>query len=313
VSEPAVGEGERARVVWVIGASSGIGREAARQLAVRGDLLVLSSRSREVLEVVARECRDAGAADVLVEVVDVKDAAAVDAAGRRVRAWRGRIDAVVDAAGVVAYGRFEDVPADVFDTIIATDVLGAANVARTVLPVLREQRRGTLLLVGSIVGDIAAPMMTPYVVSKHAVAGLGRQLAIENRDLPDVHVTVLSPGSVDTPIYRQAANYLGSAGRPPLPVDAVERVAAGVVSALDRPRDRVSVGYANPLMRLGFRLMPPVYDALVGPMFTWLATRDGEQPPTPGNVFEPVPEREAAAGGEGHGLRDVVSRFVPRR
>ena len=202
------------RVLLVTGASSGIGRAVAERAAERGDALVLVARDPEALEAVAETCRARGAADVRVEPADVGDD---DAVARVVAATvdhHGRLDAVVHSAGVVAYGRLEDVPAEVFDGVLRTNVLGAANLARHVLPVLRRQRGGHLVLVGSVLGDIAAPFMTAYVVSKWAIRSLGRQLALENRDLSGVHVSVVSPGGVDTPIYESAANYLGLPGPP---------------------------------------------------------------------------------------------------
>ena len=78
---------------------------------------------------------------------------------------------------------------------------------------------GTLVLTGSLLGEITTPFMSSYVTSKWAVRGLGRLLEIENRDLAGVQVCVVSPGPVDTPVYRQAASYAGRVGRPPPPVD----------------------------------------------------------------------------------------------
>jgi NAD(P)-dependent dehydrogenase (short-subunit alcohol dehydrogenase family) len=209
-------------------------------------------------------------------------------------AHHGQLDAVVHSAGVVTYGRVEDVPAEVFDGVLRTNLLGAANLARHVLPVLRRQQGGHLLLVGSVLGDIAAPFMTAYVVSKWGIRSLGRQLALENRDLSDVHVSVVSPGGVDTPIYESAANYLGLPGRPPPPVTTPERVAKAVLRVLDHPRDRRQVGFANNLMRAGFTLAPRVFDALVGPMFSVAALdRTRQAPAIPGSVLAP----------RGHALR----------
>jgi len=299
------------RVVVITGASSGIGRAAAHRLAARGDRLVLASRGKAALEAAAEECVAAGAASVTVRQVDVRDAAAVQRLVDDTSTEHLRIDAVLHAAGVVAYGRFEEVPAEVFDAVLATNLHGAVHVARAVLPVFRRQGRGSLQLVGSVLGNLGAPSMTPYVVSKYGVRALGRQLALEARDLPDVHITVVSPGGVDTPIYRQAANYQGRPGRPPAPVIRADRAAQVMVRALDRPRDRVSVGPVNHLMRAGFALLPGVFDVLVGPLFKLIATRPGSCPPTPGNVFEPRDELEAAshlsaAAGEGQGLRDLI-------
>ncbi len=296
------------RVVVLVGASSGIGRAVARELSATGARIVLCSRGKSALEATAVECLAAGADSAVTVPVDVRDGDAVARLIADVVNDHGRIDAVVHAAGVVAYGAFTDVPPDVFDAVLNTNVHGAANVARAVLPLFRRQRHGSLILVGSVLGDIAVPGMTPYVVSKHAVKSLGRQLALEHRDLPDVHIGVVSPGGVDTPIYRQAANYQGRPGRPPAPVDSPEKVARAIVRLLDRPRDRVSVGVANPLMRFGFHALPRVFDAIVGPIFRLVASKPGTQAPTPGNVLDPREDREAVHGGEGQGLRDFIAR-----
>ena len=91
------------------------------------------------------------------------------------------------------------------------------NVARHVLPVLREQGHGSLVLVGSVIGHIAAPGMTAYAVSKWGVRALARQLQLENRDAPVSIQLRRTRVASDTPIYEQAANYAGWAGRPPPP------------------------------------------------------------------------------------------------
>jgi short-subunit dehydrogenase len=198
----------------------------------------------------------------------------------------------VHCAGVAAYGRFEDVPAEVFDAVVSTLVSGSANVARAVLPRMRADDRGTLVLVGSVIGTIAAPTMSPYVVGKWGVRSLARELQLENRDRPGVHVTLVTPGGVDTPIYRQAANYSGRVGQPPPPVYSPERVARAIVRALDAPPRRLDVGVANPVMALGFALLPWLFDLLVGPLFAVAARGRERVAATPGNVLDPV------AGGE---------------
>ena len=298
------------RAVLIVGASSGIGRAVAQRFAAQGDRLVLASRGKIALQRVAQECRDAGAASVTTRPVDVRDADAVSQIIDESVAELDGLDIVLHSSGVVAYGRFEDIPTEVFDAVLATNISGAANVARAALPYLRSQRRGHLVLVGSILGNIAVPNMTPYVVSKYGVRSLGRQLALENRDLPGVHVSVVSPGSVDTPIYRQAANYLGRAGRPPAPVDPADRVAKAIVRLVERPRDRLSVGRANPLMRLGFTFLPTVFDMAVGPLFRVAAMKPGKQQNTTGNVLHAIETAEAVDGHEGQGLADAAARLA---
>jgi len=287
------------RVVVVTGASSGIGLATALQLAARGDRLVLSSRSVEALRRAQDECRTAGAADTLVVQADVADDGAVEQVLAQALTRFGRVDAWVTTAAVVAYGRFEEVPAHVFQRVVDTDVVGSANVARTALRHFRSVGHGTLILTGSLLGEITTPFMSSYVTSKWAVRGLGRLLAIENRDLPDVHVCVVSPGPVDTPVYRQAASYEGHVGRPPPPVDRTEKVARAMVRCLDQPRDRVTVGALNPLVRLGFSALPWAFDRMVGPLMRLAGISRERIGPTDGNVFEPRAELEQVSGGHG--------------
>lgn len=296
------------RVIVIIGASSGIGLATAHQAAVAGDHVVLAARGVESLERAGQECRVRGAASVLVRPTDIADESSVQGLVAEVLAAYGRIDAVIPTAGVVAYGRFEQVPGHVFDHVIRTNLLGTAHVARAVLPWMRENDRGHLVIVGSLLGQMAPPYMGSYSVSKWGVRGLARILLIENRDRPGIHVSYVSPGGVDTPIYYLAANYLGQVGRPPPPVARPEKVAAVILSLLDRPRDRVHVGVANPLIVAGFAAFPRLYDAIVTPMFEVAATdvRDRVDP-HPGNVFVSADAGNRLRGDQGSVIASIAA------
>ena len=284
------------QTVLVIGASSGIGRATAIQFGERGARVVLVARGRPALEEAAAEVRAAGAAEAVVCPADVTDAGAVRAAVDAAVARFGRLDAVVHAAQVMAYGRIEDVPAEVYQAVVDTAMHGTANVARVVLPVFRRQGAGALVVVNSLLGSIATPRMGSYVAAKWGQLGLIRVLQQEVRDAPGVSVSAVAPGGVDTPIYYQGASYMGSTGRPPPPVYSPERVARAVQGAVERPRRLVQAGLFNPLITAGFRLLPGVYDLLVEPLLRVAATARDRVGPTEGNVFGSRSEGNAVHG-----------------
>ena len=299
------------RVVVVTGASSGIGRATALALARRGETVVLVARAEASLRRAAHECEALGARTLVVPA-DVRDAEAVQRVLTRTLAAFGTLDAWVHTAAVVAYGRVEDVPAEVFDHVVATNLLGTVNVARAVLPHFRRRESGTLVIVGSLLDKTVTPKMGAYVSSKWAVRGLTRILQIETRDAPGVHVCSVAPAGVDTPIYLQAANYAGFVGRPPPPIDPPEKVARAILSRLDRPRRRVRVvGPASRVVQLGFTLTPALYDAVVTPLVDLSALSRRRVEPHPGNVIDARPAGDHLHGRWGrHWLRPAGAALV---
>lgn len=284
----------------VTGASSGIGRATAHLLAERGWDVALLSRSEDVLQEVAVECRRHGVRAVVVPA-DVTDEQAVEAAFAAAVDELGGLDAVVHSAASLAYGRFEDVPSEVFRGTTETTLHGTIHVARVALAHFRRHgERGSLVFVGSLLGKIATPFMSSYVTSKWAVHGLVRTLQIEARATPDIDISLITPGGVDTPVYRQGGTYLGVHGSPPPPVSTPEQVAAAVVAAISTPRRDRGVGIGNPLVVFGFRVLPQVYDLLVTPLMRLGGLSREKSGPTSGNVLAPVPALEAVRGGYKH-------------
>src|SRR4051812_48570556 len=193
-------------VVVITGASSGIGRAAALRFATAGERLVLAARAPEPLEEVAAACRRRGA-DALAIPTDVRDERAVAALAEAAVARFGRIDVWVNAAGVIAYGRFEEIPSEVFRGVIETNLFGQIHGARAAIPRFREQGRGVLINLASVWGRITSPDVSPYVTSKFAVRAFSACLRHELRDAPGIDVATILPAAVDTPIFRQAANF----------------------------------------------------------------------------------------------------------
>ncbi len=274
-------------VVVITGASSGIGRATALALAGRGEHLVLAARGAARLHSAAMACRDLGAR-VTEVACDVRSSSAMGELVTRTVTEHGRVDAWVHCAAVMAYGTVEQVPVEVFDTVVTTNLLGTANAARAVLPQFRAQRAGTFVALGSLLDSTTAPLMGAYATGKWGQRGLLRVLRQETRGrrARDIHVCTVAPAGVRTPIYTSAATYAGHLGSPPPPAATAERVAAAVLSCLDRPRRLVTVG-PNRIIRLGFGATPLVYDVLVGPLLRIFGLARAHTGATTGTVLAP--------------------------
>jgi short-subunit dehydrogenase len=295
----------------VTGASSGIGRQVALDAAAGGDHLVLIARDETSLREVATECGSAGASSTMVLPADVGQDDQVEAAFDAAVDRHGRIDAVTNLAGVFADGRTDQMPQEVFDGVVRTNLTGSVNVARHALHVMRPQRHGALVLVGSVLGHTAVPGMTPYVVSKWGVRALARQLQLENRDLADVSISYVAPGPVSTPIWDQGADYTGWSTHPPPPADSPEKVARTILELVDRPRKRVQVGLVNGLVRFAFTAVPGVHDAVVGPLVRLVATDfTRPRPPDPGNVLSSRPALHGVHGTQAGPVRRLARSVV---
>jgi NAD(P)-dependent dehydrogenase (short-subunit alcohol dehydrogenase family) len=270
--------------ILITGGSSGIGRATGRIFAERGWQVILAARSEAALAKASAEFPGSS-----YQLVDVSDEHSVADLFERV----GPVDVVVHAAAVMAYGRLEELDPAVFRTVTRTGIEGTFYVARAALQGFRRQHKGILVVLNSLVGQIASPQLGAYTTAKWAQAGLLRTLQLELRGESGIHVCTVTPGAVNTPIYRQAANITGRQPRPPLPVDQPEKVAEAILACVMNPRSRVDVGLANKFIRFGFHFCPALYDALVGPLLNRLSLLSEPVKDAAGNVFEASPEGEA--------------------
>jgi short-subunit dehydrogenase len=284
------------QVVVITGASSGIGKATALAFASNGARLVLGARREPELEQTAQACRAAGVAASTL-VTDVADEAQVNALASRALTEFGRIDVWINNAGIDAFGTFEQMPKHAFERVIQVNLLGTANGARAVLPHFRERGSGVLINNASMVGAVPSPFHPAYVASKFAIRGFSHSLRQELAEFPGIQVCVLSPASIDTPLWQRAANYTGRKIKPLDPVHPPEQVAAVMVSLARNPHREVFAGISGWLLAEQHSAQPDLTEAIFATYARADLFQDEPAAPTDGVLFEPGSGNAGTSGG----------------
>ena len=197
------------KVVVITGASSGIGRELAYQLAEQGAWLSLAARNEERLSAVAGECQVRGGRAIAI-VTDVSEQAQCAQLIQRTMDHYDRIDMLVNNAGITMWANFEDV-SDVgfFEQIMRVNYLGSVYCTYYALPFLKKTK-GQIIGISSLAGRNGIPKRSGYAASKHAMVGFFDTLRIEIAEY-GIGVTMIYPGFVATETRKRA---LGADGKP---------------------------------------------------------------------------------------------------
>jgi NAD(P)-dependent dehydrogenase (short-subunit alcohol dehydrogenase family) len=187
------------QVAIVTGAGRGIGSAIARAFAADGATVVLVSRTRAELAAVASTIREAGGT-ALAMPADVTQDATVDALVERVAGELGRVDVLVTAAGVAAFGPVAGSKPEEWDAMLAVNLRAAMVCCRAVVPVMQRQRRGTIINIASIAARRPIRGSAAYAATKAGIVAFTAVLAEELR-ADGVRAGVLLPGAVDTPLW----------------------------------------------------------------------------------------------------------------
>ena len=235
------------QVIWITGASSGIGEALAHDFARRGARLVLSARREGELERVRAQLvrEGANAADVLVLPLDVVDYEAMPAALERVLQRFSRVDMLVNNAGMSQRSFCLETDMKVYRALLEVDVLGQIALTKQVLPVMVAQGSGHLVATASVAGKVGVPQRTGYCAAKHAVMGFFDALRSEVAHL-GIRVSTVVPGFIRTNVARNALTGTGET-RQAAEADIDEgmdpaRCAEVVVDALAAGQEEIPVG-----------------------------------------------------------------------
>ncbi|CAA0123570.1 putative oxidoreductase [Halioglobus japonicus] len=251
------------QVVWITGASSGIGEALVRGFSAAGAAVVLSARNVPELQRVRDECIAAGAAakNLLVLPLDVLDYDALPEAVQAVQKAYGRIDLLINNAGTSQRSFCLETELHVYRTLFELNVVAQIALTKAVLPIMVEQGAGHVMVTASVAGKVGVPLRTGYCAAKHAVMGFFDALRTEVAH-QGIKVTTIVPGFIRTNI---GANALTGTGEPTGVEDAdiesgmdvsvcAERILQGIVDGVEE----IAVGDGPEMELLELKRQDPV-------------------------------------------------------
>jgi NAD(P)-dependent dehydrogenase (short-subunit alcohol dehydrogenase family) len=268
------------RIAIVTGAASGIGHALARALAARGDVGALADIDGTAARAAANALPDARG-----YAVDVRDADAVAAVVDDVVSEHGRLDLIVNNAGIGVGGDVLELSLAHWDRVIDVNLRGVVHGVAAAYPVMARQRDGHIVNIASLAGLVPSPLLAPYAATKHAVVGLSQSLRVEAA-ARGVRVTTVCPGFVDTPILdkggpadlprsRFAEHTRALALRVSGRLYEADALAADILAGIDRNRAVVVAPRRARAIWLAHRIAPALVERSNRRLVRWSTRRLG--------------------------------------
>ncbi|HEY3941226.1 MAG TPA: SDR family oxidoreductase [Acidimicrobiales bacterium] len=299
------------QVVVVTGASAGIGRAVAEGFGARGASVGLLARGQAGLDGAVADIEQAGGRALAVPT-DVADHAQVARAAASVVEAFGSIDVWVNVAFTSVFAPFWEIEPDEFRRVTEVAYLGYVHGTRVALDHMRPRNAGTIVQVGSALGDRSIPLQSAYCGAKHAVNGFTSSLRTElMAEGSAIRVTVVQMPAVNTPQFSWVRSRLPRHPQPVPPIYQPEVAARGVLHAADHPeRKQYWVGGSTAATIIANKLAAPLLDRyLARTGYRSQQTADEASPDRPDNLWEPVD----GSGGHDHGAHGVFDGRAHRR
>ena len=253
------------QIVWVTGASSGIGKACAESWARRGATVVLSARKAETLDAVAAPLKDNGA-DVHVVTLDLSNSDSLQAVAQHVEEKIGPVDVMVHCGGISQRSKAIETALDVDRRVMEIDYFGTLALTKALLPGMVKRGRGHFVVVTSLMGLFSSPLRSGYCGAKHALHGFFESLRAEHHD-DGLKVTMVCPGFIRTNISLNAVVGDGSQqGTMDAKTGAgmtAEQCAERMVKAVERNKAEVLIGRYEILAAYIKRLSPALLRRIV--------------------------------------------------
>ena len=296
------------KTIVITGASSGTGRAIAIELAHYGARLVLAARRADALDEVVKECEALGARAVAIPT-DMKEADSVHELARGAFNYGGSIDVWINNAGVLAGGELDQIPAEVNEAVIRTNLLGYMQGAHAALPYFKSQGYGILINNISVGGWFPTPYAAAYTASKFGLRGFSQSLKGELSAFPHIHVCDLFPGFLDTPGMQHAANYTGRALKPAPPVYDSRKVARAVVRLMEHPKEETTIGIASAFLRFAHASFPVLSRTITAAVIRSYLRNARPMEKTSGNTIQPVDYGRGIDGGWRNAPMPVIVKW----
>ena len=226
------------QTVVITGASAGIGRSVAQLYGARGDRVGLLARGKAGLDGAVDDVVLAGG-QALAIPTDMADFEQVDAAAHRIEDALGPIDVWINVAFASVFAPFVEIAPEEFKRVTEVSYLGFVHGTRVALDLMRPRDHGTIVQVGSALGERSIPLQSAYCGAKHAINGFTSAVRIELlHEKSNVHITVAQMPAVNTPQFSWVLSRLANHPQPVPPIYQPEVAARGVAFAADHPRRR---------------------------------------------------------------------------
>jgi NAD(P)-dependent dehydrogenase (short-subunit alcohol dehydrogenase family) len=290
------------QTVMITGASAGIGRAAAVEFGQRGANVALLARGKAGLEAAAADVRAAGGTPLVLEA-DVADPDQVDAAAQRAEAELGPLDVWVNVAFTSVLAPFTEITAAEYQRVTDVSYLGFVHGTRAALRYMKPRDHGTIVQVGSALGERSIPLQSAYCGAKHAINGFTESVRCELlHDRSSVRVTIVQMPAVNTPQFSWVRSRLGRRPQPVPPAYEPEAAARAVAFAADHPgRKQYWAGESTVATLVAQKVAAPLLDRYLA-----RTGYDSQQAGEPGgsrtgNLWEPAdqpPGTDHGANGD---------------
>ena len=275
----------RGKTVVITGASSGVGRALAEAFALEGCNIVAAARGKEGLDEIVATCHDLDVAAMGVPT-DMSVMEEVQALAEKALEFNGRIDIWVNNAGVMASGKFEEIPNEINEGVIKTNLFGYMHGAYAALPVFKSQQSGILLNNISIGGYMPAPYSAAYSASKFGIRGLMEGLRTEVSPYKYIHICNMFPQIQRSTGNMHSAKFSGLDFKvPPIAADP-RQTAQEFVKVAKCPKDSTFPDATSYMLKTAYGLMPKIIGNTAAAALR-LNMKMKKAEPTAGNILEP--------------------------